>query len=321
MPALNKIENVEYVGIAVAKEEEWFNSISNYNDLSILNAEKIKAEKFKEKYGGIIFQSYDELLNSDKVNAVYIPLPPALHYKWAKQALLCRKHVFIEKPSTTSFEDTNDLVNIAKEHSLAIQENYMFIFHSQIHFIQQLLENKAVGEVYLYRISFGFPFRGLNDFRYNKALGGGSLLDCGGYTIRLARLLLGDECKLVSHNLHYGNKTNVDIFGTATIENKNGVVAQLAFGMDNYYKCDLEIRGSTGTIFTNRILTAPDGFNPKIVVRTNEEEKLYDIDSDDSFMKSIQNFINCILDENVRNEMYLELINQETFIEKFKEKK
>lgn len=41
------------------------------------------------------------------------------------------------------------------------------------------------------KASFGFPLRAANDFRYNKALGGGALLDAAGYVTKLARLMLG----------------------------------------------------------------------------------------------------------------------------------
>ena len=51
-----------------------------------------------------------------------------LHHKWAKLALLNGKHVFVEKPSTTSLEDTMDLISVASEKGLALHENYMFVY-------------------------------------------------------------------------------------------------------------------------------------------------------------------------------------------------
>ena len=94
MPALQKIDTIEYYGIAIANEKEWFGKKSKYNDLNVLENEYKKAKNFQDLYGGKIFNSYNELIIDKEVDAIYIPLPPALHYKWAKLALENNKHVF-----------------------------------------------------------------------------------------------------------------------------------------------------------------------------------------------------------------------------------
>ena len=229
------------------------------------------------------------------------------------------KHVFLEKPSTTNYKDTFYLVELAKEKKLALHENYMFNFHSQIDFIENEIRNKIIGDIRLYRIAFGFPFRGSNDFRYSKKLGGGALLDCGGYTLKLATRLLGGEVELKSHNLNYIEGYDVDFYGSGTLVNKDGQVAQVAFGMDNSYKCELEVWGSKGIIYTNRILTAPEGFEPIVKIKTSEEDKEIKLLSDDTFMKSIIHFINCIENDIIREETYEDLLKQEKIVCQFME--
>ena len=85
-----------------------------------------KLEQFEETYGIEGYRSFNMILEDPSIDAVYIPQPPALHYKWAKKALEAGKHVLVEKPSTTSYEDTADLVKTAKEKGLALHENYQF---------------------------------------------------------------------------------------------------------------------------------------------------------------------------------------------------
>ncbi len=319
MPALKKVEDIEYIGIAAANEEEWFGKTSPNNDLNILKIEYDKALKFKESYGGEIFDSYESLLKSDKIDAVYIPLPPALHFKWAKLALENGKHVFVEKPSTTQLTDTTELVDIAKENKLALHENYMFNFHSQIEFIENEIRKESFGSTRLIRIAFGFPFRGKNDFRYNKNLGGGALLDCGGYTLKLATRLLGSSARLVTHQLNYVDNFDVDIYGSGTLVNDEGTICQVSFGMDNSYKCELEIWGSKGTIYTNRILTAPDNFEPLVTITLGNETNKVKLPADDSFRKSIEHFIKCIYDDKIRDENYKNLVIQSKLVDEFKE--
>ena len=122
MPALQGSEDFEFVGLGVCNAEERFGK--NLPEASVvenvLNAEYEKAKTFTETYGGKIFESYQSIIESDEIEAIYIPLPPALHFKWAKEALKQGKHVLVEKPSTVSAEDTKELVALAKEKGLAL---------------------------------------------------------------------------------------------------------------------------------------------------------------------------------------------------------
>ena len=313
LPSLGKAEGFEYVGVAIASKEEFVGATDE-----ILAKERQKAQTFVDNYGGKIFEGYEKLISSDELDAVYLPLPPALHYKWAKLALEHGKHVMVEKPSTTSLSDTQDLVTIAKEKGLALHENYMFVSHNQIEAVKEIVRSGEIGEVRLYRITFGFPRRAVNDFRYNKALGGGALLDAGGYTMKLATTLLGGEVKLAAANAGYLDEFEVDIYGSATVVNEKGAVAQVAFGMDNDYRCDLEVWGSTGTLTTGRILTAPAGFVPSYTLKKNQDVTTGELPADDAFLKSIQRFGQCVNDCATRADNYQILLQQERLVEEFK---
>lgn len=319
MPALKKIDNAEFIGIAHADEEEWFGSINSSHDLTVLESDTNKAKTFIDTYGGKLFNSFKELIFSNEVDAIYIPLLPALHYKWAKMALEHHKHVLVEKPSTTSYADTSNLISIAKENNLALHENYMFNFHSQLDSIEKIINDGILGEIRLYRIAFGFPFRGANDFRYKKKMGGGALLDCGGYTIKLANRLLGKTSKLIAHHLNYKDGFEVDIYGSGTLMNNDGQVAQISFGMDNAYKCELEIWGSKATLITGRVLTAPDGFEPTVFIKDNSGTREIKLQSDDSFKKSINYFINCISNNKIREDNFDKILLQSHIVDEFKE--
>ncbi len=314
MPAIEECEEAEYIGISSANAKEWFGEGQAINE-EIIKSQHEKALEFKNAYGGKVFDSYEELLTSDEVDAIYLPLPPALHYRWAKLALENNKHIFLEKPSTTSAADTKELVKIATEKELAMHENYMFNFHNQIGEIEQIIESGKLGDIRLYRISFGFPRRASNDFRYVKALGGGALLDCGGYTIKLACRLLGSTAKITTSNLNYLDEFEVDMFGSATMVNDDGVTAQITFGMDNSYKCDLEVWGSKACLTTGRILTAPAGFAPTAAIKSNDGEQIIQLSADDTFKKSIKYFCDCVNDINIRKENYNALVKQAELVD------
>lgn len=321
LPALEKCKQYEYCGVAVASEEEWFGcdwkNVSLETRKHTMQNEYEKAEKFLNEYGGKIFKSYEELLDSREINAVYIPLPPALHYKWAKKALENGKHVLVEKPSTTSGADTAELIQIAKEKKLALHENYMFAFHTQLEEIKDVIDKGILGDVRMYRISFGFPRRASNDFRYSKKLGGGALLDCGGYTLKYASMLLGPTAKIEYARLNYLDEFDVDIYGSAALSNQNGESVQIAFGMDNDYKCSLEVWGSTAQLETGRVLTAPAGYEPSYILVRNQKKEEHKLSADDTFYKSLQFFASCIDSDEVRIDSYEKIQKQANLVDEF----
>lgn len=321
LPALKQADNFQFAGISIANSTEWYGEgimVDKTIDTNRIKTEKEKAQHFiQECNSGKIYNSYTELISSPEIDAVYIPLPPALHFKWAKLALENRKHVFVEKPATTSLSDTQCLINLARSKGLALHENYMFIYHAQLQALNDIVKNGEIGEVRLYRITFGFPLRAQNDFRYNKELGGGALIDAGGYTIKYASYLLGDTAQITTAHLNYLPGFSVDMYGSATMVNSDGVTAQLAFGMDCDYKCEIEIWGSKGTITSNRILTAPVGFTPEYTIKKNQAYETHLLPADDSFLKSINCFQDCINDTATREKEYLLIERESGLLDKF----
>ena len=83
----------------------------------------------------------------------------------------------------------------------------------------------------------------------------------------------------------------VDLYGSAVMENEAGEVAQISFGMDNAYQCQLEVWGSKATLLAPRVFTAGAGMRPTLILRTSAEENKIDLEPDDQFLRSIQRFV------------------------------
>ena len=314
LPALKLCDRIQFAGVAVADKMEYIGATEE-----VLSNEIKKAKAIQTEYGGEIFKGYHSLIEDSNVDAVYLPLPPALHFTWAYRVLKVGKHAFVEKPCTTSFEDTETLVVMAKERQLTLHENYMFTFHRQLEQIQGIVESGQLGEVRLYRMDFGFPLRSQEDFRYKKVLGGGALLDCAGYTMRCASFFLGQTAKVVYGMIKGIDGFEVDMFGSATIRNADGVSAQLAWGMDNSYRCSLDIWGSKGSLHTDRIMTAPVGFTPHAIIKLGNDEPLtIALEADDAFKKSIEHFCLCTKNSVVRLSNYEQIYHQALLIDQFK---
>ena len=280
-----------------------------------------KKLRFRESYNLEVFDEPDSflhLIERPDVDALYIPQPPALHFEWAKLALQHGKHVFLEKPSTDQGGRTRELVALAKEKKLVLQENYMFQYHAQLSAIRHMLDEDTVGDLRLVRGTFGFPLRAQNDFRYNKTLGGGALLDAGGYVVKLAALLLGQDLWLNSASMGFMDGFDVDMFGSVSFTNPDGLVFQGAYGMDCHYQCALELWGSKGKLTAPRIFTAPPGFSPIILLETAEGKQEIPLPSDDHFLASLLTFSRAFEDTALKNKMYDDMILQTNLIDQIR---
>lgn len=317
LPALKKVEGADFVGVGVSTSDERFLNQPFIPEEAgaVRRAGMGKAKAIVDQFGGHVFESYSDLITSDEIDSIYIPLPPALHYKWAKAALEAGKNVLIEKPATISFEQTNDLVETAESKGLALHENYMFVFHRQIERIDELISEGEIGSLRLIRLTFGFPKRAAADFRYKKAMGGGSLFDAGGYTIKYADRLLGETARIEAARLNYLEDYDVDAFGSITMVNAEGLTAQLSFGMDNDYKCEAEIWGSNGTIKTGRVFTAPPGFKPSLTIKHNQDLRSVELEEDDSFRKSIEHFLKCTQDNKTQTNTFNAIRRQAALVD------
>lgn len=293
LPSLKTVEGAQCVGIASNSPH--------------------KLERFVKDYELKVYDSYDAVIEAENVDCVYIPLPPAFHYKWAKKALIAGKHVFLEKPATATYDEAQELVSMAREKGLVIQENYMYQYHAQLKEIMDIMQSGQLGKIRLIRTSFGFPRRGGNDFRYIKELGGGTMMDNGGYTVKLVTKLLGNNVRLLSSSLDY--EGDIDIFGSAEFVNEEGVMAQAAFGMDCQYQCSLEVWGSTGRLTTGRIYTAPAGLEVSAVIEDKDGRREIKLSSDDHFARSIEIFAKAVGDNALGESLAEDMLVQARLVQ------
>ncbi len=137
---------------------------------------------------------YENLIEDPGVDALYIPLPNALHGTWTIRALRAGKAVLCEKPLTGSVAETEQVLAVARETGTPLWEAFGFPFHDQMARLRGLLGDGAIGDLREIQSDFYFLMSdpGTN-VRMSTALAGGALLDVGCYPVRLARDLFGDE--------------------------------------------------------------------------------------------------------------------------------
>ncbi|HEX9987211.1 MAG TPA: Gfo/Idh/MocA family oxidoreductase [Chloroflexia bacterium] len=195
------------------------------------------------------FGSYDEMLASDLIDAVYVPLPNALHAEWSIRAAEHHKHVLCEKPAATNPQDVERMIAAAQENGVKIMEAFMFRFHPQTERVRQLVADQAIGETRIIRATFDFYLRRPHDVRWSKDLGGGALMDVGCYCVNIATLLAGMPPHRVTASAVWAD-TGVDMSLVGTLEFPNGVLALIdcSFNVGRTMQQWVEISGTDGLI-------------------------------------------------------------------------
>jgi len=278
------------------------------------------AQACADQFNTKAYVGYQALIDSPQLDAVYIPLPNALHTEWIEKALQQNIHVLVEKSLACSFQDVLRLNQIAKEKKLVLVENFQFRFHRQLSIIKQLVDEGTIGELRCVRSSFGFPpFPDKENIRYKQELGGGALLDAGAYPVKIAQMFLGDDLEVKASSLHVDPETNVDIWGGAYVQQSSGMLfAELAFGFDHHYQCNIELWGSKGKLSANRIFTAPPGFAPEILLETPDGVETITVDQDNHFKNMLSHVHRLITTGNGLNAEYEQNIRQAQLLEQVK---
>ena len=194
----------------------------------------------------------------------------------------------------------------------------MFLYHSQHRFVKDLVEAGEIGELRSFRSSFGFPPLDKNNFRYNKCLGGGALIDAAAYTIRASQLFLGDELEVKAANLVTPEGQEVDIYGGAYLASACGKFSEVSFGFDNFYQCNYELWGSSGKLTARRAFTAGPGFKPRVSVEKQGERFDHELGADNHFVNLLEEFAACI-NTGEFEPRYREIENQSRLLDRVRQ--
>ncbi|WP_037647238.1 Gfo/Idh/MocA family protein [Streptomyces flavidovirens] len=249
-----------------------------------------RAAAVARRYGCVPVEGYAELLAMDSVDAVYVPLPVALHAPWTEAALRAGKHVLAEKPLTTDPAATRRLLSLARTRGLVLMENVMFLHHPQHIRVRELLDDGAIGELRSFSARFGVPRLPAGDIRHAPELGGGALLDIGIYPARAAAYFLGSPLSVAGAVLERGSYAAVETSGTALLRSKRGVTAQLAFGMDHGYRSSYELWGSAGRITLERAFTPPPDHRPVIRLKRGGRAEEIVLEPADQVSRTVRAF-------------------------------
>jgi predicted dehydrogenase len=157
-----------------------------------------RAEGARLAGGAAAFAEWKELLRAADVDAVLVCTPSALHAECAVTALAARKHVYVEKPLASNLEQAEAVVRAWDATSLVGMSGFNYRHHPLYLRTREIVASGALGQVIAVRSCFTSAGEWVDDWRKERSLGGGVLLDLAGHHIDLAQFVLGQPICEVS---------------------------------------------------------------------------------------------------------------------------
>ncbi|OYP37970.1 Gfo/Idh/MocA family protein [Rhodopirellula sp. MGV] len=137
----------------------------------------------------VAFGSHQALLDSDAIDAVYVPLPTGLRKQWVIAAANAKKHVLIEKPIADTAADAKEMLDACKANNVQLMDGVMYDHSKRIVGLRDAVAEGQIGNIR--RIQAHFSFTGDKEFQSGnirtdaKLERHGCLGDLGWYCIRL----------------------------------------------------------------------------------------------------------------------------------------
>ena len=223
--------------------------------VAIASRDAARAQAEADAFGAArAYGSYAALLDDAEVEAVYIPLPNALHREWTIAALRSGRHVLCEKPLACTAAEAVAMAEAAQSSRRTLMEAYMTAFHPRARRAVELAREGALGKLQAMRSVFTFPNRDPLNHRWLAEMGGGALLDVGIYCLEPLLKIGGEPVRVAGSSI--AAPSGVDASFSGWLEFDDGLTASFLASFDAPELQRLEVVGSEAAIACGTAFTA-----------------------------------------------------------------
>jgi predicted dehydrogenase len=249
-----------------------------------------------------LHRSYEDLIRDPEVDAIYNPLPNALHREWTIKAAEQGKHVLCEKPVALDATECREMIAACRAHGVVFMEAFMYRYSARIRAVRDVLRGGALGEVKFIQSQFRFLLNRPGDVRRNAGLGGGSLYDVGSYPVNFTGMVMDEisgqppgtgprpESVVVQSVMENG----VDEIFSALLRYPGGVVAALHSGFNAQFRIGAEIVGTKGALEIPVPFMGPAG---NITLVTGDRRQEIAVPESDRYRLQVEDFAGAILEK------------------------
>ena len=231
---------------------------------AVASRRPVSANAFADEHGiDRVFDTWQEMLASDTIDAIYVATPTASKEEIAIYGAQNKKHLLVEKPYA-SFESLKNIIEAANINGVSFMDATHFTHNPRTKSVNDVME-KEIGAPQAVRTSFFFPFMDRTNIRFNtEKEPTGAVGDMTWYSMRAISEYLKPTApiKTISGGIVRDEETNAVIRGSGVVVFEDGKSSTFDFGY-NVGTClmDLDILGHEGVFsMSDFVLDWKNGF-------------------------------------------------------------
>jgi predicted dehydrogenase len=253
-----------------------------------------RASAFASKHGiAKVHGTYDDLLADPDLDAVYLPLPAALHGQWTIAALNAGKHVLVEKPFTANGDEAQAVADAAGGTGLVVMEAFHTLTHPVVGQLRGIVQDGELGALQRATATFCVPIPPGGDIRWNEALGGGALMDVGCYPVRMLQALFGYDATVTSATATTRDGVDASMVATLAFPDLPSATVTASMWSRHVFGARVEIVGDGGT------MRAQWPYHPqvggRIRLRSAAGTRTVDVDRGSTYRYQLEAFRDAVL--------------------------
>jgi predicted dehydrogenase len=239
------------------------------------------------------FTSYEELLANPNINAVYIPLPNALHALWTIKALAAGKHVLCEKPFASNASEAELMAAAARARKLVLMEAFHYRYHPLAARMKEIVTSGELGVIRRIEAWLCYPIFSKSDIRYDLDLAGGATMDVGSYTINVLRFLAGSEPEVIQATAKLAS-AGVDGRMDADLRFPNGITGHITASLlpSSLLRIGVRVTGEEGEMHVLNFI-APHIYH-RLTICTSRGRRTVHVAGESTFTYQLRAFAQSI---------------------------
>jgi len=285
--------------------------ILNKAGFSEVSIAKYEGQPWDEDYKNCVlpvtcYDNYEDGLANFKGDMVYVSTVNSTHVAYAKKSLEGGFNTIIDKPATMNYQEAEELVAFAKSKGLFVGESTVYLKHPQLSVIKDIFKKNG-DKPKLLTVHFTMPPFKPENFRYQKSLGGGAIMDTAPYAVSIGRYFFGSKPEKVSCVVSERQQDGLDIEYSLLMSYPDGKTMIGHFGFNTEYINQVHLMGNRTNVLVDRIFTIPDTLENELQVRHLNEPSVVKTPSGNNFEIYLRDAINQIEEKNY-NQAYLDFL-------------
>jgi predicted dehydrogenase len=241
------------------------------------------------------YDSYEALLADPEIDAIYVPVPNALHKKWTIAALEAGKHVLCEKPIACTAAEAEEMIAAAQKSGKLLMEAFMYRYGGKFRKMMEILQSGVLGKIRAVQGSHGYTLDWASPAREDPALGGGSMYDVGCYVVDCMNAVAKQQGGKLVDAKAVTMGTPVDYHAAAALSYDCGILGVLESWFDAAQEQRVLIAGEKGTLCIPMIF---EGGGGEMYLKVGDRLETIGIPNADPYQLEAEAFSRAVLGED-----------------------